>query len=107
VKERKGPPTVDELNEIQRQWMALDPHAPEKEIKRVCDMMERYPRRYVSGHDGYGVAMLDGTPMSAHPVPFADALETCRKHGGRVDVAWDGKRGEWRTADSCCAKGTT
>lgn len=87
-------PSVKELNEIQAQWMALDSTGPKAEIDRVCKLMERYPKIYVSGHDGNGVCIIGGSPFSM-TVPFEQALETCRQLGGRVDVAWNGTAGKW------------
>lgn len=87
-------PDVDELNDIQAQWMALAPDGPQHEINRVCKLMEKYPRIYVSGHDGNGVCIVYGCPNSM-TVPFAQALETCQALGGRTDVAWNGKLGIW------------
>ena len=91
---RTTQPTVDELNEIQRAWMDLSAFDSEAEKNRVFRLMERYPSTYVSGHDGLGVVVLDGMPMST-PVEFETALSQCREHGGRVDVAWNGTLGEW------------
>jgi len=87
-------PTVTELNEIQAQWMALDSNGPKAEIDRVCKLMERYPIIYVSGHDGKGVCIVQGSPLSM-TMTFDQAMETCRARGGRTDVAWNGKLGIW------------
>jgi hypothetical protein len=87
-------PTVQELNEIHRQWMALDSTGPRAEIDRVCKLMERVPKRYVSGHDGKGVVMVDGGPLN-QPMDFALCVQMCKGHGGRTDIAWHGGRGEW------------
>ncbi len=87
-------PTVAELNEIQAQWMKLDPAAPKPEIDRVCKLMAKYPRKYVSGHNGRGVVMMDGEPMN-QAMDFGLCLDLCRKHGGRTDIAWNGKLGIW------------
>lgn len=90
----KNLPTVEELNRIQAEWMAIDPFAPEAEKKRVFKLMEQFPRTYVSGHDGKGVCNHDGQPTSI-AIPFDDALARCKALGGRVDVAWHGGRGQW------------
>ena len=87
-------PTVSELNDIQAQWMALDSTGPKTEIDRVCKLMEKYPKIYVSGHDGIGVCMYQGQPCSVN-VPFEEALKTCHEYGGRTDIAWNGKDGKW------------
>jgi hypothetical protein len=87
-------PTVEELNAIQAEWMKLDPHAPTAEKRRVFALMERYPRKFVSGHDGLGVCMVDGQPTSM-PIEFQTALNRCKEFGGRTDVAWNGKLGKW------------
>lgn len=86
--------TVEELNEIQRQWMALDSTGPKAEIDRVCKLMREYPRIYVSGHDGKGVCMVDHQPMSV-TLNFEQALSQCKEYGGRTDIAWNGHLGEW------------
>lgn len=87
-------PTVEELNYIQFEWMQLDPFAPEPEKKRVFAMMRKYPRIYVSGHDGNGVCMIDGQPWTA-TAAFADAMRHCKEFGGRTDIAWNGCTGKW------------
>ncbi len=87
-------PTVEELNEAQAEWMKLAHDAPDAEKRRVFKLMERYPRAYVSGHDGIGVCMLDGMPLSPN-IEFNAALATCAVNGGRTDVAWNGKLGKW------------
>lgn len=87
-------PTVDELNAIQGEWMALDAFAPEPEKQRVFGLMKRYPGRYVSGHDGFGVCIMEGCPIST-PKPIDQALADCRQYGGRTDVAWNGTLGQW------------
>lgn len=91
---RAAQPTVDELNLIQAQWMALDSTGSKAEIDRVCKLMKQYPSVYVSGHDGKGVCMVQGCPMSV-TIDFGQALEQCRAYGGRVDLAWNGKLGVW------------
>jgi hypothetical protein len=87
-------PTVEELNRIQAEWMALDPHAPKAEQHRVLALMKKLPETYVSGHDGVGICMYHGGPTSIN-VPICYALSRCRNLGGRTDVAWNGKLGLW------------
>jgi len=87
-------PSVERLNHIQTEWMKLDPGAPKPECDRVFKLMNEYPKRYVSGHDGKGVVMIDGGPMN-QPMDFGLCLQLCKQHGGRVDVAWNGKLGQW------------
>jgi len=69
-------PTVAELNDIQTQWMKLDPHAPDKEKNRVFALMKLYPRAYLSvdAAKANGSAMVDGCPVWASPRPIRDAL---------------------------------
>lgn len=91
-------PTLEELNSIQAEWMKVDPCGDKAECARVCKLMERYPKRYISGHDGVGVTMIDGGPCSATALPLhgpTGEIERCRKLGGRVDVIWNGKIGQW------------
>jgi hypothetical protein len=92
-------PTVEELNDIQAQWMALDYNAPVAERNRVFALMKQLPKRYVSGHDGKGVCVVDSGPL-CQTVSFDYALELCAKHGGRTDIAWNGKLGQWYALQS-------
>lgn len=87
-------PTVDELNAIQAEWMALNPDAPEKEKQRVFALMRRYPNAYISGHDGRGVVVLDGGPIN-QAMDFQFCIDLCLKLGGRIDIAWNGRIGQW------------
>lgn len=87
-------PTVQELSDIQTEWMNLQHTAPLAEQQRVFKLMERLPKIYVSGHDGKGVCIASGGPMSVS-IDFALAMDTCRKLGGRTDVAWNGQLGKW------------
>lgn len=91
-------PTISELNAIQNEWMALDSNGPKKEIDRVCKLMEKYPRCYVSGHDGKGVVVYHGTPLD-QTMEFELCVSLCRQHGGRVDIAWNGMLGQWYALD--------
>jgi len=97
-------PTVAELNDIQTQWMKLDPHAPDKEKNRVFALMKLYPRAYLSvdAAKANGSAMVDGCPVWASPRPIRDALRWLmdlrdhRQHPGvRTDVAWCGALEKW------------
>lgn len=104
---KQNPPTVDELNAIQTQWMALDPHAPKPELDRVCALMKKYPRTHLSVSDDGKTAMpmIDGMPAWAHSQPTERALEWVRDYGRasgridaggcRIDVAWCGSKGQW------------
>ena len=85
---------IEQLNQIQAEWMALDSNGPKSEIDRVCKLMSQYPKVYVSGHDGNGVCIVSGSPMSM-TVPFAQALAQCKELGGRTDIAWNGTLGQW------------
>lgn len=88
--------TATELNAIQAEWMALDAFAPEEEKKRIFRLMERYPTTYVSGHDGRGVCIHHGQPLSM-TVPFSQAMAQCKQLGGLDRIAWNGSKGEWYT----------
>ena len=90
----KEKPCVIKLNNIQREWMALQCDAPDQEKRRVFKLMEHYPNCYVSGHDGHGVCVWQGSPCSIS-VPFEQAMARCKELGGRTDVAWNGKLWEW------------
>lgn len=87
-------PTVEDLNEIQREWMAVDANGPKSEIDRVCKLMEQIPHCYVSGHDGKGVVIHGGSPCN-QPMDFGFCLELCKGHRGRTDIAWNGTLGQW------------
>ena len=100
--------TVDELNEVQREWMTLDCNAPEKEKQRVFSLMKQYPKAYASGHDGNYVVMVNEQPMSAYPRPAKEAIDWLSKYsqnhsGVRFDVAWNGKIGKWEAIQTWLA----
>ena len=71
------------LNDIQRDWMALDPAASQAECDRVFRLMEEMPKNYASfdRETGEAVAVLGGSPMNA-PMPLAAVLE---HYGSRID----------------------
>ncbi len=74
--------------------MKLDPHDTQKEKDRVFAMMKEYPSTYVSGSDGKGVCMIQGSPFTV-PIDFAKALEHCKQFGGVTHIAWNGTKGKW------------
>ncbi len=86
--------TVERANQIQAEWMKLDPHDTEKEKNRVFAMMREYPTIYVSGHDGFGICIIQGSPFST-PIDFGMALQQCKELGGATHLAWNGTKGEW------------
>lgn len=96
IKTMKNQPNIERLNYIQAEWMALDCFAPEAEKRRVFKLLDEYPNCYVSGHNGIGVCMIDGCPLSM-PVPIESALESCKALGGRIDIIWNGKTGQWKS----------
>lgn len=98
----RNAPSVDELNEIQRQWMALDCSAPEVEKQRVFKLMDRLPKSYVSASSDLTSAspMLDGSPIWGSGRPIAEAVRVIRdyairRRNARADVAWIGSEGKW------------
>jgi hypothetical protein len=83
---------IDELNEIQSEWMALSNDASEKEKKRVFSLMEKNPKGYLSVSKGMATVILNGQPIN-RPIPIESALEY---HGDIIsekDIAWD--NGKW------------
>lgn len=87
--------TVEELNRIQDSWMSLQSDWPEAAKQKVFRAMkDKYPRIYVSGHDGKGVCIIDGIPWSTTKT-FDQALADCREFGGSTQVAWNGTLGRW------------
>lgn len=96
-----NPPTLDELNAIQQQWMKLDPtESTEAERQKVFAQMRRLPRAHCSvSNDGKQAnVMVDGGPMWALSRPTQDAVRWLKEFnhpGTRTDVAWCGAKGEW------------
>jgi hypothetical protein len=98
----RNAPSADELNEIQRQWMALDCSAPATEKQRVFKLMERLPKSYVSATSDLSSAspMLDGSPIWGSSRPINEAIRVIRDYANRgrnarADVAWVGSEGKW------------
>lgn len=93
-------PTLEELNEIQRQWMALSSEAPKAEQQRVFALLKKYPRAHLSvSSDGkMAMPMIDSMPAWASSQPIERALEWIKALPtvtARVDVAWCGSKGQW------------
>ena len=97
-------PTVAELNEIQRRWMALDCSDPEPVKAAVIKAVSTIPRAYLSVDRSLIVAgvIIDGCPMWATRQPIRQAmrwlmeLRDNRHHPGvRTDVAWCGELEQW------------
>lgn len=88
--------TVQQLNEIQRDWMALQENDSNvDEVTRA--MAENYPSVYLSGSaelDMFNV-LYQGSPRFANPMKLEDAKRQVAKAGGRTDIAWDGRAGLW------------
>ena len=83
-------PTLDELNAIQADWMALAWDAPEAEQRRVIDAMKRTPSVYASVNASAtgAIVMLPGQPMQALPISLDKARKILQEMGARTDVAW-------------------
>ena len=88
--------TVQQLNEIQRQWMALE--AGDSNVAEVTKLMaDNYPSVYLSGStelDMFNV-LFHGSPRFANPMTLASAKAIVEAAGGRTDIAWDGRAGLW------------
>jgi hypothetical protein len=99
--------TVEQLNRLQADWMALQADDPEKVRKAVLGRMaDHYPKTYVSVSSdlAYGMPMIDGMPVWPSPRSTAEAVGYLRgitRHRGdrgvRLDVGWCGSKGEWVT----------
>jgi len=94
-------PTVDELNKIQADWMALDPTGDLRERERVIRSMEQYPAVYLSITPDGALAnvVVDHMPLWANRRPTAEAVEYVKAmrtwKQKRTDVAWCGQDGKW------------
>ena len=80
--------TIDELNSIQAEWMALDSNAPKEEQDRVCALMESTPKNYISiNASGLATAMFNHMPLN-QPMPLEDVINYHGKHMESVEIAW-------------------
>lgn len=98
-------PTVEELNDIQTQWMALESTDSEAKKNKVFALMEMLPKYYVSA----GSDLKKGFPICNGGIVWGEARgikealayvsECSRRFSGcRLDVVWVGSLGKWAPA---------
>jgi len=101
-----NPPTVEQLNDIQSKWMALQSSDPNPVKSNVFKLMELFPNRYLSVSEDGNIAsvVLDGQPFGSEAKPVKDALKILKdcttewnKNRTRFDIGWCGKTGQWIT----------
>ncbi len=98
---KNTPPTVQQLNELQAAWMAIDPtKATPAEQSAICKRLEAYPKAYltISADTKSANAIIDGGQQWSHNRPTQaaiDYLKQLRHPGTRTDVAWQGSAGMW------------
>jgi hypothetical protein len=89
--------SVEELDAIHREWMALDPCAIKSEKDRVFRLMRDVPSNMIncSADKSTGVVHVGSQPMAATPWPIDQCVLFCKARGYRTDIAWCGSKGEW------------
>jgi len=101
MKNTRELPDVNKLNEIQREWMALNSSASEQEKKRVFKLMEDLPRDYVSATSDLktGTPMIGGSPIWISGREISAAIAALGRPDAwrnvRTDVVWVGSDGKW------------
>lgn len=97
------PPTAQELNAIQADWMKIDPtESTPAERQAIYKRLEVYPKAYLSLNSDktQANAIIDGGPAWAFSRPTTAALDYLKRldhHNARLDVAWQGSTGQWVT----------
>jgi hypothetical protein len=95
-------PTVDELNDIQAQWMKLESTDSEAKKNEVFALMETLPKYYVSA----SIDLKKGFPICNGGIVWSEEREiklalayvsecSQRFSGCRLDVVWVGVLGKW------------
>lgn len=98
---KTNPPTVQELNQLQTEWMAMDPtKATPAEQAAICKRLEAYPKAYlsISADTKTANVIIDGAQQWAHNRPTQAAIDYLKQlayPGTRTDVAWQGSAGMW------------
>lgn len=98
---KNTPPKVQQLNELQAAWMAIDATtATPAEINAICRRMEAYPKAYatISADTKSANVIIDGAQQWAHNRPTQAAIDYLKRlayPGTRTDVAWQGSAGQW------------
>lgn len=82
--------TVDRLNEIQAQWMALDSADPQPVKQRVFTAMKLFPSCHLSlSRDGKLANVFNsGAPMFAEGRPIDEAKHFAEVRGIQTRFAW-------------------
>lgn len=95
------PPTAQELNAIQQDWMKIDPtESTPAERQAIYKRLELYPKAYLSLNSDktQANAVIDGALAWAFARPIADALkwlQSLNHPKARTDVAWHSTAGQW------------
>ena len=93
--------TVEQLNDIQSQWMALDSEDSEQEKKRVFALMDTLPSVHISYDAGSqkGTVLINGSSIVNRHLSLLEAIDLCIQYEGRTDLYWNCK-GEWESLDN-------
>lgn len=81
--------TIDEANEIQAEWMALESEAPEKKKKRIFALIDKLPKNHLSINKDSSLAqvMISGMPLN-QPQTIADCIAYFSHYGFDRTMAW-------------------
>ena len=77
------------LNQTNREWLNLSPNAPEKEKQRVYSLMEKQPRKHLTGSpkNGWGI-ISRGMPLTRTRMELGQAIAVAKSHGIQTQFAW-------------------
>tara|TARA_R100000152_G_C6661649_1_gene100385 strand:- start:379 stop:657 length:279 start_codon:yes stop_codon:yes gene_type:complete len=80
---------VETLNQTNKEWLNLSPDAPEKEKQRVYSLMEKQPKKYISGShkNGWGI-ISRGMPLTGSRMELAQVIDLAKSHGIQTKFAW-------------------
>lgn len=83
--------TIEELNKIQGEWMALETSAPENEKARVYRLMDKCPKSHLTYDHarafGAWSVVFQGGPVTTG-VSKEQAVEIAQKHGIQTNAVW-------------------
>lgn len=82
--------TIEQLNDIQKQWMELQHDDPKEKQARVYKLMEDYPQSYLSINKDRTKAnvVYRGMPCFAEGQPLQDALDYAWHNNVQTQFAW-------------------
>lgn len=88
---------VARFNEIQAEWMALDPHASDNEKAEVLTHMKLIPPNFINvSADGLnGVIHIGAQPLWPSPRSIECCQVLAEQYHVRTDIAWCGEKGVW------------